>query len=264
MAAIALLLIFLVFFISIVQAGRFLRLDSSDDHLISDGLDSSFKTKASGALSTPSTCDHQYGFLPCAENGVGYIFQILMYQALLIFGEKQIGSGSKVLFHIIGAGHVGGVIFRILMVLPSMTLMIVSGIFSSTETAQAQVSVGVGIYTGITVFSLTIQWGACVISGRRSDLNNKKSDEDGKTAHSYCFPAKEKLIILKDSGVVIDEQTRYTAGIMLLSLIPYVVIQLVDVFDTSSVKRIITLIALHVSSFSLLSVFCLSGGVIYN
>ncbi|KAL8468164.1 hypothetical protein ACS0TY_031417 [Phlomoides rotata] len=255
MAAIAQPVILLVFFISLVQAGRFLKLNSSDDHLISDGLeyeDSSFKTNANDiSLSIPSACDHQYGFLPCAENGAGYIFQILVYQALLIFGEKQIGSGSKVLFHIIGAGKFGGIIFRILMALPSMMLMIVSGIFSSTETAQSLVSVGVGIYTGITVFSLTIQWGACVIFGRRSDLKNKKSDETA----AACFPAKEKLIILKDSGVVIDKETRYTAGIMLLSLIPYIFVQLVDVFDASSVKRVITLIALIVSTLSLLTYF---------
>lgn len=60
---------------------------------------------------------------------------------------------------------------------------------------------------------------------------------------------------MADSGVAIDKETRYTAGIMLLSLIPYVVVQLVDVFDNPSVKRIITLIALIVSSLSLLSYF---------
>lgn len=225
MAAITRPIILLVFFISLVQAGRFLRLDSSDDHLVSDGLEYDEDTSLKADASIPSTCDHQYGFLPCAENGAGYIFQILVYQALLIFGEKQIGSGSKVLFNIIGAGKFGGIIFRILMAIPSMTMMIgklvvafqflhdvvsscilndifffrvVSGIFSSKETAQAQVSVGVGIYTGITVFSLTIQWGVCVIFGRRSDLKKKKqkSDEHGETTHSNCFPAN-KLIILK-------------------------------------------------------------------
>lgn len=120
MAAIAQpLILVVVFFISLVQAGRLLRLDSSDDQLISDGVD-----YPNGTLWAPSACDHQYGFLPCAENGAGYIFQILVYQALLIFGEKQIGSGSKVLFHIIGAGKFGGIIFRILMALPSLVLMI--------------------------------------------------------------------------------------------------------------------------------------------
>lgn len=62
-------------------------------------------------------------------------------------------------------------------------------------------------------------------------------------------------LCMAESGVEIDKETRYTAGIMLLSLIPYVVVQLVDISNTSSVKRIITLIALIISSLSLLSYF---------
>lgn len=114
------LLILLIFLISTVH-GRILRLNSSDDHLISDGIE---KRSSAVGESIPSACDHQYGFLPCAENAAGYIFQMLVYQGLLIFGEKQIGKGSKVLFQIIGAGKFGGIIFRILTALPSMMLMI--------------------------------------------------------------------------------------------------------------------------------------------
>ncbi|KAI3456189.1 hypothetical protein Pfo_012852 [Paulownia fortunei] len=256
MAAVALRLILLVFLIIIVQ-GRILRLNSSDDHLISDGVDhlenQASSVSANTGPSIPNTCDHQYGFLPCAENAAGYIFQILVYQGLLIFGEKQIDRGSKVVFNILGAGKFGGIIFRILMALPSMMLMIVSGVFSSKENAQSQVSLGVGIYAGITVFSLTLHWGICLIFGRRDLMH--KSNEHAEASNSYCLPAKEKLIILKDTGVVIDQQTRDTAGIMLLSLIPYIIVQLGDIFNTSSGTRMITLIALIVSSFSLISYF---------
>ncbi|EYU28050.1 hypothetical protein MIMGU_mgv1a023246mg [Erythranthe guttata] len=235
---------------------------------------------------TVCTCDHQYGFLPCSENAAGYIFQIMVYQGLLIFGEKQIGKGSKVLFHIIGAGKFGGIIFRILMALPSMMLMIVSGVFSSKENAQNQVSLGVGIYAGITVFSLTVQWGICVIVGRR-DLKEKPNECD-EIPHTNCLPAREKISILKgsefriqitmacfackilsyevtiffffcpftaDTGVAIDPETRQTAGIVLLSLIPYVIVQIVDIFQTSSGNHFITLISLVFSTLSLLSYF---------
>ncbi|KAL0442688.1 UNVERIFIED_CONTAM: Sodium/calcium exchanger NCL1 [Sesamum latifolium] len=223
--------ILLLFLISIVQARILtLRLNSfDDDQLISDGVDHHFENQSSSpvnvyssARSIPSTCNHQYGFLPCAENAAGYIFQILVYQGLLMFGERQIGRGSQVLFHIIGAGKIGGIIFRILMSLPSMMLMIVSGVFSSKENAQSQVSLGVGIYAGMTVFSLTLQWGVCVIF---------------------------------DTGVLVDRDTRSIARIMLLSLIPYIVVQLVDFFHTSSANRIITLTALVVSSLSLIAYF---------
>ncbi|KAG8369840.1 hypothetical protein BUALT_Bualt14G0055500 [Buddleja alternifolia] len=216
----------LIFLIGNVE-GRFLRLNSSDqDHLlISDGVEKQ-----------TSACNHQYNFLPCAENAAGYIFQIVVYQGLLIFGEKQRDKGSMMLSHILGVGKFGGIIFGILAVLPSMMLMIVSGVFTSKENAQSQVSVGVGIYAGITVFSLTVQWGICVISGRKNLLHKPNDDDDHpqETSHSNCFLAKEKVLILKDTGVEIDRRTRYMGGFMLLSLIPYIIVQIVDIFHTWS------------------------------
>lgn len=53
----------------------------------------------------------------------------------------------------------------------------------------------------------------------------------------------------------VDKETCKTAGIMLLSLIPYLVLQLVYVFPTSSGKRVMTLIALVVSSLSVILYF---------
>ncbi|XP_057764345.1 sodium/calcium exchanger NCL1-like [Salvia miltiorrhiza] len=221
-------LILLISLIHIAE-GRVLKLYSSDDELISDGIEK--QESAAG-------CSHQYGFLPCAENAAGYIFLIVVYQVLLVVGGRLISSGSEMLLHITGAGKFGGIIFRILMVLPSMMFMILSGIFSSKEGAQSQVAVGVSIYAGITVFSLTIQWGMCMIYGK-IDLNTTPN----------ASPSK----ILKDTGVKIDDKTSYTAGVMLLSLIPYVVLQLVFFVNTLSGERIITLTAFIISSLSLLS-----------
>ena len=49
---------------------------------------------------------------------------MLVYQGLLVFGEKQIGIGSRELFNMFGVGKLGGIMFRILMSLPSMMLMV--------------------------------------------------------------------------------------------------------------------------------------------
>ncbi|PIN25583.1 Ca2+ sensor (EF-Hand superfamily) [Handroanthus impetiginosus] len=242
MAAIALRLFLLIFSITMARA-RILKLNSSDDHLISDGVHQVDKQEQ-----IPNACDHQYGFLPCAENSAGYIFQILVYQGLLlglqmgiyikiltllIYGEKQLSSGSKVLLHILGVENYGGIIFRILMALPSMMLMIISGVFGSKENAQSQVSLGVGIYAGMTVFSLTLQWGVCVIFGKTDLLG--KSKKHIEASSSNC--------------------SRDTAGIMLLSLIPYAVVQLFDISNTASGNRVLTLITLIVSSLSLITYF---------
>ncbi|CAA2977590.1 sodium calcium exchanger NCL-like [Olea europaea subsp. europaea] len=160
----SLIIMLLMSFISTVH-GRILSLNSSDD-LISDGIDhvddQSVALTANDVLVSASTCHHTYGFLPCAENAGGYIFQILVYQGLLIFGEMQLGTGSKNLFNILenyfGTSKFVSIIFRILMELPAMMMMILSGVFGSKETARSLVSLGVGIYAGITVFTLTLQW----------------------------------------------------------------------------------------------------------
>ena len=43
---------------------------------------------------------------------------------------------------------------------------IVSGIFGTTETAQSQISIGMGMVAGSTVILLTIIWGSCVVVGK--------------------------------------------------------------------------------------------------
>ncbi|CAA3027863.1 Hypothetical predicted protein [Olea europaea subsp. europaea] len=175
----------LISFISSVH-GRILSFNSSDD-LISDGIegvnDQSVALTANDVLLSSSTCHHTYGFLPCAENTGGYIYQILAYQGLLIFGEMQLGTGSKGFFKILenyfGTSKFFSIIFRILMGLPAMMMM---------------------IYT----------------------------------------------------SVKLRNETRNVAGIMLLSLIPYIIVQLVDIFNTS---HIFLLIAFIVSAASLLLYF---------
>ncbi|KAH6761730.1 ATP synthase F1 complex assembly factor [Perilla frutescens var. hirtella] len=52
---------------------------------------------------------------------------------------------------------------------------------------------------------------------------------------------EEKLSQLKDTGTRIDKKTCYTAGIMLLSLIPYTIVQTANVFDSSFGTRWLTL-----------------------
>lgn len=176
---------------------------------------------------------------------------IVVYQVLLIVGGQLIGSGSEVLFHITGP-EFGGILFRILRALPSMMLMIISGIFSNKEDAQSQVSVVVGVYAGVTVFGLTVQWFMCMVSASKSLKKDSGKHKEEEALQSNCFP---KLRILIDHGVKVDKETCKTAGIMLLSLIPYLILQLVYVFPTSSGKRVMTLIALIISSLSVILYF---------
>ena len=72
---------------------------------------------------------------------------------------------------------------------------IVSGIFGTTETAQSQVSVGMGMLAGSTVLLLTIKWGSCVVVGK-CDVDNsnavdvkdtKGSSSNGMYLKSFSF-----------------------------------------------------------------------------
>lgn len=47
-----------------------------------------------------------------------------------------------------------------------MSYFSVSGLSGSVNTAQSQVSVGMGLLAGSTVMLLTVIWGTCVIVGK--------------------------------------------------------------------------------------------------
>lgn len=59
-------------------------------------------------------------------------------------------------------------------------------------------SLGVGIYAGITVFTLTLQWGICLIFGRRKLQKESISGHTEEASKkSTCLLAKEVVSDLK-------------------------------------------------------------------
>lgn len=62
-------------------------------------------------------------------------------------------------------------------------------------------------------------------------------------------------ICVTDTGVRIDKETSYTAGIMLLSLIPFVLVQPVTALNSFVGRRILIFITLIVSLILLVSYF---------
>ncbi|GFZ02997.1 hypothetical protein Acr_15g0016050 [Actinidia rufa] len=120
--------------------------------------------------------------------------------------------GSKQLFNVIGTGFFGDV-FEILMVLPEILVVLISGLTKSKEVAQLRVSVAVCWNHGV-------------------------------------LPHTDVVNMLKT-----DKETSVTAGIMLISLIPFLILQLSDITSTSSGDRKVILIALVVSVSGLLAYF---------
>ncbi|KAK7324696.1 hypothetical protein VNO77_28459 [Canavalia gladiata] len=165
-----------------------------------------------------NTCTETYGFLPCTSKILGNVFLIVVYGYLMFLAAKSLSVGSEILLQILGPGIIGGLFLPLLSSLPDATIILASGISGSKETAQSQVSVGMGLMAGSTVMLLTILWGTCLIVGR-CDLENSVAIDQKDT----------KGFSLAGSGISTDIWTSYAARIMIISVIPFVIVQLAQV-----------------------------------
>ncbi|XP_075102869.1 sodium/calcium exchanger NCL-like [Nicotiana tabacum] len=222
--------------------GRILKLEGSEisTQLISDGVEH-FKNQSdylslgsSKALITSGDqCKHIYGFFPCAENIGGYIYMIAIFQYLLILGEKVLSKGSNRLFSILDTGIFGAI----------------SGLLINREQAQVSVSSSLGSNVGSSVLNLTVLWGICVILGRQNISVNSNTQSAESSSSTL------KLKDLKITGIITNDLTGYIAGVMFLSLAPFIIMLFVDIISSSVGKRITILVALIVSVTLLLSYF---------
>ncbi|KAK9268232.1 hypothetical protein L1049_010675 [Liquidambar formosana] len=215
---------------------------------ISNGID--HKSQYSSILefdlrSTTVTCEPLYGFLPCTTELWGQLFLIVVYEYLLSLGQKYVSDGSDLFFKMFGTGIFGASLFHILGTIPIVAMLLVNGISGSKETAEGLASMGVGMLAGSAVMSLTLIWGSCVAFGSY-DLS--KTDTLSNLENKRQFS-------LTGFGVTTDVETSYTARIMLLSMIPFIILQLPKILNSSSVTRVAVLISLVIALVFLL-VYC--------
>lgn len=243
--------IFLTLFICLIlcgiACGRFIS-DGSD--LVSDGLQSQREQRRFSPVirmfsAAEETCEQTYGFMPCTRTIVGNLFLIVVYGYLMFLAATFLSNGSELLLEILGPGLIGGLFLPVLGALPDAMLILVSGLSGSTETAQSQVSVGIGLLAGSTVMLLTVIWGACVIVGK-CDIENHVAKDLQDT----------KGFSLTGSGVSTDVWTCYAAIIMAVSVLPFLVVQLPQLLHSNSGRHFAVLIALIVSVALLIS-YCL-------
>ncbi|KAK7401787.1 hypothetical protein VNO78_13556 [Psophocarpus tetragonolobus] len=192
-----------------------------------------------------SACEQSYGFLPCTSTVLGNLFLIIVYGFLMFKAATFLSGGSELLLEILGPGIVGGLFLPILGALPDAMLILVSGLSGSVETAQSQVSVGMGLLAGSTVLLLTIIWGTCVIVGKCDIEDSRAIDSQDTRGFS-----------LTGSGVSTDIWTSYAARIMVISVLPFVIVQFPQILNSTSGRHLAVLIALIVS-ISLLVAYCL-------
>ncbi|XP_077226814.1 sodium/calcium exchanger NCL1-like [Tasmannia lanceolata] len=239
-------LLFLILLLAGVANSRFITETSSD--LISDGIrhvrPSSFLRI--GLPSVTETCDQTYGFLPCTTTVIGNLFLILVYGFLMFRAATYLSHGSEILLQVLGPGIIGGLFLPVIGALPDAMLILVSGLSGSKETAQSQVLIGMGLLSGSTVMLLTILWGACVVIGK-CDLSENSTAIDMKDTKRFS---------LTGSGVTTDFWTSYAARIMVISVVPFIIVQIPQIFKLSSGSRVAILTSLIISIVFLLS-YCL-------
>ncbi|GMY31960.1 sodium/calcium exchanger NCL-like [Fagus crenata] len=217
---------------------------SSPSDLISDGVHDRYFV-LDGLSAESSTCDQTYGFLPCTTTVIGNIFLIAAYGYLLFMSASYLSRGSELLLQILGPGIIGGLFLPILGALPDALLILVSGLSGTTETAQSQVSIGMGLLAGSTIMLLTVLWGSCVIVGKCDLVDTVAQDATDTKGFS-----------LTESGVSTDIWTSYAARIMVISVIPFLVVQIPQLLNSTSGRRLAVLIGL-IASLLLLVSYCL-------
>ncbi|KAL3736155.1 hypothetical protein ACJRO7_025151 [Eucalyptus globulus] len=241
------LLLLLLLVLASISAVRCRSVRLSDQ--VSDGLGKPLRRGSPLLLpswaASSDTCDETYGFLPCTTNWIGNLFLILVYGYLMYTAATCLSGGSEMLLEILGPGLIGGLLLPILGALPDALLILVSGLSGSTETAQSQVSIGMGLLAGSTVMLLTVIWGSCVLVGK-CDLQDSTAVDKLDT----------KGFSLTGSGITIDNLTRSAAWIMVISVIPFLVIQLLQLLNSTSGRHVAVLIALILSVVLLIS-YCL-------
>ncbi|KAM0062490.1 putative EF-hand domain, calcium/proton exchanger, sodium/calcium exchanger membrane region [Helianthus debilis subsp. tardiflorus] len=250
MAQNSLILITILVFFTVATASRHISATNSSTNLVSEVSDG-FRYGHEGILTLSSStnelelCDQTYGFMPCTTSVLGNLFLISVYGYLMFLAATYLSAGSELMLEILGPGIVGGLFLPILGALPDALLILVSGLSGSPETAQDQVSVGMGLLAGSTVMLLTVIWGSCIIIGK-CDLQDSFAIDNQDT----------KGFNLVGSGVSTDIWTSYSAMTMAVSVLPFIVVQFPQILHSASGRQLTVLIGLIIS-ISLLIAYCI-------
>lgn len=243
-------ILFLLLTVLLNVKGRSLA-HSSVELLVSDGINNVQENQSSILLlkgmdsSSEEKCEQLYGFLPCSSNIFGHLFLIAVYEYMLFHGEGYLASGGEKIFRILGPGVFGASAFQVLGALPESLILLASGLLNTTEVAQESVSTGVGLLAGTSILLLTLLWGTCVIAGSIQSSKPTISNTSSSRLLSW----------LTEFGVTTDLETSYTARIMGLSVIPFLILQVPKIFNSNSGEHLTILTSLVVSVVSLLIYF---------
>ncbi|XP_076903560.1 sodium/calcium exchanger NCL2-like [Bidens hawaiensis] len=196
------------------------------------------------------TCETQYGFLPCTSGPWGTLFLILVYQYLMSIGQSYISNGSDKFFSLFGPGIFGASLFHILANFPMLFIVLQSRLSSDNTGASGGAAVGMSVLAGSAVMSLTLIWPSIIVFGSY-DL----ADDDHTILPQHPDQQPSFLTKITAYGLTTDTETSYTARLLLVSMIPFLILQLPNIINSTSAIRVIILVALIVSlSFFIASI----------
>ncbi|KAL4375792.1 hypothetical protein GQ457_02G037970 [Hibiscus cannabinus] len=196
-------------------------------------------------------CEQMYGFLPCSSSVYGNIFLIFVYEYLLFRGESYLGYGGEQMFKILGPGFFGASAFQILGALPESLILLASGLMNSKEVAQEYAYTGVGLLAGSSILLLTLIW------GNLFDCRKPSSLQQWITLFNPPYQFQLYNLVISQITTFFertDQETSYTARIMVVSVTPFLIIQLLKIFPPAA-KLPLIFIAFTISILFLLCYF---------
>jgi Ca2+/Na+ antiporter len=160
---------------------------------------------------------------PSEVGTTGLLWLFVSYGYVLYYASNLISEGSDLLMLVPSmAGLVGGVVLPLLGAVPDGAIMLFSGL-GDIQQAQETLSVGVGALAGSTIMLLTVPWALSVYGGR-VDIDPATGTPD--------YLGKPKLTpnlswrhTLTTTGVSISDQVKNGAIVMVITTIPYFLIQ---------------------------------------
>ena len=149
---------------------------------------------------------------------------LVSYGYALFTASNLIADGSELLLLVPSIAElVGSVVLPLLGAVPDGMIMLFSGLGPIKE-AQHKINVGVGALAGSTIFLLTLNWTLCIFAGRVSLLGDEQKPNYQKAPK--LLPNLSLRETLFATGTPMHKQVTYNGIIMLITTVPYYVIQI--------------------------------------
>ncbi|BBN18418.1 hypothetical protein MPTK1_8g02310 [Marchantia polymorpha subsp. ruderalis] len=195
----------------------------------------------------PGDCDHSYGFFPCSTARSGSTLLLLIYGFILFFAADLLSKGSTLLLTKLRPGLIGGILIPVVRTLPATFIIIALLWARDQEEAKAQMTIGIGLLSGTTAGFLCNVWGRSIIAGR-CDLHPTGVAMDGVLTKGWS---------LTRTGISTSPHAREGAWFMILTLLPYLVIQFPVTLGRSQESRDRAVLIAGVLALVLFASFCI-------